>query len=197
MSDAGTESPSSHPGARSSSVAYMRNRSPSRITTRMRSNASTAWAASATRANTWRSSIASPIVRATAARASRRLARERPGGDSDIRRGASGDSHTRTPIARPPAADSGTLRSPPVAVVLSIDLLQPRMHPGREGPQEHRRHLQRGFGLARIEFEAGLAERPQRRRGITQEARPQRLIGGEPTDHDLDALLAHAAVERK
>src|SRR5262249_30344082 len=85
-----------------------------------------------------------------------------------------------------------TLGSGLVALLLERDLLQPWMHPARHRAQECRRHREQRLELAAIELEAGFAEVLERRLRVAQELAPQRLVGGEPTDHDLHALLAHA-----
>src|SRR5262245_39053642 len=158
----------------------------------MRSKGITLRAASATRANTWRSSMVSPMVRATAASASKALPLETSWGEPDMP-GSLAENPTRgTPIAIKSAPPSGLL-----LIVLESDLLQPRMDPARQHVQERRGHLEQSPDLPGGELESRFAQLAERLRGIASEPRPQRLVRGELSDHDLYVLLAHDHGQRK
>src|SRR5262245_35784749 len=95
------------------------------------------------------------------------------------------------------ATRHGTIASGLVAVPLEVDLLQLRVNGTREGRQLIRGHLEQRSDLDRVELEPALSQRPKRRIRVARIAGAQAFVGGEPTDHDLHALLAHALDTRK
>src|SRR5262245_17534554 len=102
-----------------------------------------------------------------------------------------------TPCTAGRATRHGTIASGLVAVPLEVDLLQLRVDGTREGRQLIRGHLEQRSDFDRVELEPALAQRPERRTRVARIAGAQALVGGEPTDHDLHALLAHALAPRK